>query len=90
MSDDLERRHTGPAAPSGPKGGAFGRPAEGEGPDQEGLMERLEAREGEDRGSGSLGQGIHVGTPAGGMTPETAERGSEHWGSLRTESEEEE
>ncbi len=51
--------------------------------DQEALMERLESRIGDDSGSGNLGQGVHVGTPAGGVT-QAAQTGSAHWGSPRT------
>lgn len=56
---------------------------------QEELMERLEDRIGDDRGSGNLGQGVHVGTPAGGVT-QAAETGSSHWGSTRVQDEEDE
>ena len=46
-------------------------------------MERLE--EGVDEpGSGTLGHGIRVGTPAGGVT-EAANSGSAHWGKPRDE-----
>lgn len=90
MKDNVEKRDTGPAAASGPRGGAFGEEQSTAGrSNQEELMERLEAREGDDRGSGNLGQGVRVGTPAGGLTSEAAERGSERWGSVRAEEEEE-
>ena len=54
--------------------------------DQETVMERLESRIGEEGGVGSLGQGTHVGTPAGGSA-QAAETGSAHWGSTRTAAE---
>ncbi|HEU4754154.1 MAG TPA: hypothetical protein VFU47_13675 [Armatimonadota bacterium] len=56
--------------------------------DQEALMDRLE--EGVNApGSGNLGHGVHVGTPAGGLT-EAARTGSSHWGEPREAEEEEE
>jgi hypothetical protein len=54
--------------------------------DQEERMRRLE--EGVDApGSGVLGKGIHVGTPAGGVT-QAAHTGSTHWGEPREAEEE--
>ena len=56
--------------------------------DQEEVTRRLE--EGVDApGSGVLGKGIHVGTPAGGLT-EAAATGGAHWGQPRSEEQEEE
>ena len=59
----------------------------GEGPrnSKEAMEADMRAREaalGQQKGSGTLGEGIHVGTPAGGVT-EAARTGSAHWGTAR-------
>ena len=63
----------------------------GEGPTnaKEAIEADMRAREaalGAQQGSGTLGEGIHVGTPAGGVT-EAARTGSAHWGTARDSTE---